>query len=181
MHALRSKVLQAINRWQNDPLVRPSQEEEKHRLFNAISTIPVIQAKADWAAKWMNDDSSFAERLVGFAAVEGILFSGSFCAIYWLKKRGMMPGLTFSNELIARDEGLHADFACLLYSMLEKPLPAAIVHDIVKGAVAVEKTFICDALSCDLIQEVRNRPNIDWQDQMHRGILRSLRNISDTP
>eukprot|EP00392_Amoebophrya_sp_AT5.2_P010861 g10928.t1 len=126
-------------------------EAEKQKLFNAITTIPVIAKKAEWAASWMNSELCFAMRLVAFACVEGVLFSGSFCAIYWLKKRGLMPGLTFSNELIARDEGLHADFACLLYGMLERKLPEKIVHDIVKGAVAVEEEFICDALSCDLI------------------------------
>merc|ERR1719387_3130633 len=99
----------------------------------------------------MNKDRSFYERLVGFACVEGILFSGSFCAIYWLKKRGLMPGLTFSNELISRDEGLHADFACLLYGMLKRRLPDDVVHQIIKGAVKAERSFICDALSCDLI------------------------------
>merc|ERR1712146_231148 len=98
-----------------------------------------------------NDDCSFAERILAFAAVEGILFSGSFCAIYWLKKRGLMPGLTFSNELISRDEGLHAEFACLLYSMLEHKLPEDVVHDLIRNAVAVERKFICAALSCDLI------------------------------
>merc|ERR1712048_1356679 len=92
-----------------------------------------------------------AERVVAFAAVEGILFSGSFCAIYWLKKRGLMPGLTFSNELISRDEGLHAEFACLLYSMLQNPLPDDIIHSMIRGAVDVERKFICEALSCDLI------------------------------
>jgi len=121
------------------------------RLFHAIETIPCITSKATWAAKWMNADLSFAERIVAFAAVEGILFSGSFCAIYWVKKRGMMPGLTFSNELIARDEGLHTDFACLMYSMLEKKLPESVIHEIVVGAVEIEKEFICEALSCDLI------------------------------
>jgi len=126
-------------------------EAEKMRLFNAIGTIPCVAKKAEWAASWMNGDLSFAERLVAFAAVEGILFSGSFCAIYWVKKRGLMPGLTFSNELIARDEGLHTDFACLLYSMLDKRLPQEIVHEIIKGAVEVEIEFICEALSCDLI------------------------------
>merc|ERR1711881_473428 len=126
-------------------------EAEKDKLFNAIETIPAVQQKAQWAAMWMNDDSCFAERLVAFAAVEGILFSGSFCAIYWLKKRGKMPGLTFSNELISRDEGLHSDFACLLYSMLQNRLPDSIVNDIIKGAVVAERRFICDALSCDLI------------------------------
>merc|ERR1712085_184926 len=99
----------------------------------------------------MNKENSFAERLVAFAAVEGILFSGSFCAIYWLKKRGLMPGLTFSNELISRDEGLHTEFACMLYRMLQHKLPDAVVHGIVRGAVAAERRFICDALSCDLI------------------------------
>jgi len=113
--------------------------------------MPAVKEKAQWAVQWMNEESSFAERIVAFAAVEGILFSGSFCAIYWLKKRGLMPGLTFSNELISRDEGLHAEFACLLYGMLENPLPEDVVHSIVKGAVDVEQQFICEALSCDLI------------------------------
>jgi len=124
---------------------------ERDSVFKAIHTMPAVQAKAQWAVQWMNDDNCFAERIVAFAAVEGILFSGSFCAIYWLKKRGVMPGLTFSNELISRDEGLHADFACLLYSMLENKLPDDIAHDIIDGAVQTEKEFICDALSCDLI------------------------------
>jgi len=121
------------------------------KIFNAIATMPAVNEKAQWAIQWMNKDNSFAERLVAFAAVEGVLFSGSFCAIYWLKKRGLMPGLTFSNELISRDEGLHAEFACLLYSMLENKLPEDVVHDMIRGAVAVERKFICEALSCDLI------------------------------
>jgi len=125
--------------------------EEKEKLFNAIETMPPVQEKARWAVQWMGGESSFAERLVAFACVEGILFSGSFCAIYWLKKRGLMPGLTFSNELISRDEGLHTEFACLIYSMLKHPLPDDIVHDIVRGAVDAERQFICEALSCDLI------------------------------
>merc|ERR1712222_197138 len=124
---------------------------EKEAMFDAIHTMPAVQVKAEWAAQWMNKRSSFAERLVAFAAVEGVLFSGSFCAIYWLKKRGLMPGLTFSNELISRDEGLHAEFACLLYGMMENKLPEDVVHDIIRGAVAVERKFICEALSCDLI------------------------------
>jgi ribonucleoside-diphosphate reductase subunit M2 len=124
---------------------------EKADVFNAISTMPAVRDKAQWAINWMNRESSFAERVVAFAAVEGVLFSGSFCAIYWLKKRGLMPGLTFSNELISRDEGLHAEFACLLYSMLQHKLPEDVVHDIVRGAVEVERRFICEALSCDLI------------------------------
>merc|ERR1711957_806793 len=124
---------------------------EKDRLFDAINTMPAVQEKASWAVQWMNGENSFAERIVAFAAVEGILFSGSFCAIYWLKKRGLMPGLTFSNELISRDEGLHAEFACMLYCMLQNQLPDDVVHDMIRGAVDVERRFICEALSCDLI------------------------------
>jgi len=124
---------------------------EKEEVFNAIETMPPVKEKAAWAIQWMNDQNSFAERIVAFAAVEGVLFSGSFCAIYWLKKRGLMPGLTFSNELISRDEGLHAEFACMLYGMLQNPLPEDIVHSIIRGAVDVERRFICEALSCDLI------------------------------
>merc|ERR1712151_252140 len=125
--------------------------EEKDKVFDAIHTMPAVEEKAQWAVQWMNDESSFAERVVAFACVEGILFSGSFCAIYWLKKRGLMPGLTFSNELISRDEGLHAEFACMLYSMLQHQLPEDVVHNIIRGAVEVERKFICEALSCDLI------------------------------
>merc|ERR1712232_1097992 len=125
--------------------------EEKDRVFDAIHTMPAVEEKARWALQWMNEESCFAERVVAFACVEGILFSGSFCAIYWLKKRGLMPGLTFSNELISRDEGLHADFACLVYGMLQNKLPDDVVHDIVRGAVTAEREFICDALPCDLI------------------------------
>jgi ribonucleoside-diphosphate reductase subunit M2 len=124
---------------------------EKEHLFDAIHTIPAVQEKANWAVQWMNGENSFAERIVAFACVEGIMFSGSFCAIYWLKKRGLMPGLTFSNELISRDEGLHAEFACLLYGMLQNRLPEDVVQSIVRGAVEAERRFICEALSCDLI------------------------------
>jgi ribonucleoside-diphosphate reductase subunit M2 len=124
---------------------------EKDKVFDAIVSMPAVAEKASWAMQWMNTDNSFAERLLAFAAVEGILFSGSFCAIYWLKKRGLMPGLTFSNELISRDEGLHAEFACLLYGMLQNQLPDDVVHTIIRGAVEVERKFICEALSCDLI------------------------------
>jgi ribonucleoside-diphosphate reductase subunit M2 len=124
---------------------------EKELIFNAIETMPAVRDKAQWAIQWMQKENSFAERVIAFAAVEGILFSGSFCAIYWLKKRGLMPGLTFSNELISRDEGLHAEFACLLYGMLQNKLPDEVVHDMIRGAVAVEREFICEALSCDLI------------------------------
>jgi len=124
---------------------------EKAKLFNAIETVPCIQKKANWALRWISESKSFAERLVAFAVVEGIFFSGSFCAIFWLKKRGLMPGLTFSNELISRDEGMHCDFACLLYSMLQNKLPEGVVHDIVKDAVAHEKEFVADALPVGLI------------------------------
>jgi ribonucleotide reductase beta subunit family protein with ferritin-like domain len=120
-------------------------------LFNAIETIPCVKKKADWALKWISNGASFAERLVAFAAVEGIFFSGSFCSIFWLKKRGLMPGLAFSNELISRDEGLHCDFACLLYTMLKHPLPEEIVHRIIREAVEYEKEFICEALPVALI------------------------------
>jgi len=123
----------------------------KNNLFKAIETIDCVKKKADWAIKWIGSDSSFAERLVAFACVEGIFFSGSFCAIFWLKKRGLMPGLTFSNELISRDEGLHCDFACLLYSLMNKKLDKSVVLEIVKEAVEIEKEFVCDSLPVGLI------------------------------
>ena len=126
-------------------------EDEKNNLFNAMNNIPCIQQKANWAVKWMNKDAPFVQRLVAFACVEGIHFSGSFCAIYWLKKRGLMPGLTYSNELISRDEGLHTDFACLLYRQAVNKLTNEQVHKIVTEAVKIEKNFICDALPCKLI------------------------------
>ncbi|KAA8548580.1 hypothetical protein F0562_000264 [Nyssa sinensis] len=125
--------------------------KEKHRLFNAIENIPCVAQKAKWALNWIRSSTSFAERLAAFACVEGIFFSGSFCAIFWLKKRGMMPGLTFSNELISRDEGLHCDFACVLYSLLRKQLPWQKVHYIVHQAVEIETQFVCEALPCALI------------------------------
>jgi len=125
---------------------------EKSRLFSAIETVPVIKKKADWALRWIGSDSTFAERLVAFACVEGIFFSGSFCAIFWLKKRGLMPGLTFSNELISRDEGLHTDFACLLYQNLEyTKLSSARILEVVTSAVSIEQEFVCDALPCNLV------------------------------
>jgi ribonucleoside-diphosphate reductase beta chain len=126
-------------------------QEEKNTLFNALETVPCVQKKGQWALNWINDKSSFAERLVAFAAVEGIFFSGSFCSIFWLKKRGLMPGLTFSNELISRDEGLHCDFACLLYSMLQEKLSESTIRSIITDAVAIEKEFIMDALPVSLI------------------------------
>ena len=125
---------------------------EKSKLFNALDNFPCIKKKADWALKWIDDpDSSFAIRLVAFAAVEGIFFSGSFCSIYWLKKRGLMPGLTFSNELIARDEGMHTDFAVLLFNKLVNKPDDTVIYDLIKDAVRIEKEFICEALSCKLI------------------------------
>ena len=127
-------------------------DDEKDKCFKAIENFPCIKKKADWAIKWINDKrSAFATRLVAFACVEGIFFSGSFCAIYWLKKRGLMPGLTFSNELISRDEGMHTDFAVLLYSKLQKKISKSRIYEIIKEAVEIEKEFICDALPCRLI------------------------------
>lgn len=126
---------------------------EKARLFSAISTIDCVRLKAEWALKWIESSRSFATRLVAFAAVEGIFFSGSFCAIFWLKKRALMPGLTFSNELISRDEGLHTDFACHLFAMLPKnarPSDAEVTA-LIAEAVDIEKKFICDALPVSLI------------------------------
>merc|ERR1711977_170106 len=126
-------------------------KDERMKLFHAIETIPAVAVKAQWAVDWMNPDRSFYERLVGFACVEGILFSGSFCAVYWLKKRGLMPGLTFSNELISRDEGLHTDFACLLYRKLIKKIPDEDVKKIIMSAVECEKMFVTESLPVGLI------------------------------
>ena len=128
------------------------EKEEKHKLFNAIENFPCIKKKSDWAQKWIHDNrSSFATRLVAFACVEGIFFSGAFCSIYWLKKRGLMPGLTFSNELISRDEALHCEFAVLLYNKLQKKVDKARIQEIIKEAVEIETEFICQALPCRLI------------------------------
>lgn len=127
-------------------------KEEKHKLFNAIENFPCIKKKSDWAQKWIHDNrSSFATRLVAFACVEGIFFSGAFCSIYWLKKRGLMPGLTFSNELISRDEALHCEFAVLLYSKLTKKVDRAKIQELIREAVEIETEFICQALPCKLI------------------------------
>eukprot|EP01018_Ginkgo_biloba_P018907 Gb_41675 [translate_table: standard] len=125
--------------------------KEKVHLFNAFETIPCVAKKAYWALRWIESSESFAERILAFACVEGIFFSGSFCSIFWLKKRGLMPGLTFSNELISRDEGLHCDFACLLYSLLNHKLSENRVREIVCDAVEIEREFVCDALPCDLV------------------------------
>jgi len=124
---------------------------EKKQLFEAIQTIPCIENKAKWAMKWFDRERPFGERLLAFACVEGIFFSGSFCAIFWLKKRGLLPGLCFSNELISRDEGLHLEFAIELFKMLKHKLSKVVVEEIVKDAVSIEKEFITDALPCSLI------------------------------
>jgi ribonucleoside-diphosphate reductase beta chain len=133
-----------IDTYINDP-------KEKDYLFNAIETMPCVTKKAEWALRWI-DNGTFAERIVAFAAVEGIFFSGSFCSIFWLKKRGLMPGLTFSNELISRDEGMHCDFACLIYNNhIVHKLAPGVVTGIIKDAVAIEKEFVSDSLPVNLI------------------------------
>lgn len=123
---------------------------EKDRLFHAVDTVPCVKKKADWALRWIAQ-GSFAERLVAFAAVEGIFFSGSFCSIFWLKKRGLMPGLSFANELISRDEGLHCDFACLLYKQLKHKLPQDMLKKLITDAVEIEREFVRDAIPVKLI------------------------------
>jgi len=137
-----------------DTYIRDS--AEKDRLFNAIETVPCVKKKAEWALRWISHSEespseSFGLRLVAFAAVEGIFFSGSFCAIFWLKKRGLMPGLTFSNELISRDEGLHCDFACLLFSMIRNKPSSAMVKKLIVDAVNCEKEFVAESLPVALI------------------------------
>jgi len=127
-------------------------DDEKDKYFNAINNFPCIKKKSDWAQKWIKDNrSSFATRLIAFACVEGIFFSGAFCSIFWMKKRGIMPGLTFSNELISRDEALHCEFAVLLYNKLVNKLKKSRVYEIIKEAVSIETEFICEALPCRLI------------------------------
>ncbi len=123
---------------------------ERNKLFNAVETVPCVGRKAEWALKWISN-GTFAERLVAFAAVEGIFFSGSFCSIFWLKKRGLMPGLGFSNELISRDEGMHCDFACMIYGQLVNKLTEQQVKDIITNAVVIEKEFVTDAIPVRLI------------------------------
>merc|ERR1719189_268300 len=132
-----------------DTLVRDN--AEKTSLFNAMHSMDCVKSKANWAIDWMSAEVAFCQRLVAFACVEGIFFSGSFCALFWLKKRGLMPGLTFSNELISRDEGLHTDFACLLYSKLIKKIPQKVVHEIIKSAVDCEQKFVSASLPVSLI------------------------------
>jgi ribonucleotide reductase beta subunit family protein with ferritin-like domain len=126
-------------------------KDEQMKYFRAIDEIPCVREKALWALKWINSVDDFATRLVAFACVEGIFFSGSFCAIYWIKKRGLLPGLTFSNELISRDEGLHTEFAVALYHTLANKLDNSTIHEIIQSAVEKETAFICDALPCSLI------------------------------
>lgn len=128
-----------------------SDPEEQKRLFNAMVGIPCVRKKASWAMRWTSSDATFAERLVAFATVEGVFFSGSFAAIFWLKRRGIMPGLTFSNELISRDEGLHCDFACALFRHIDNKPTEQCVHEIVKDAVSIETEFLTEALPVDLI------------------------------
>ncbi len=125
---------------------------EQAALFDAVARMPAVAEKAEWAARWTQDDSaSFGERIVAFAAVEGIFFSGAFAAIFWLKSKGLMPGLTFSNELISRDEGLHTDFACLMFSMLDAPPPPDRVREIIAASVAIEKRFLGESLPVGLL------------------------------
>lgn len=132
-----------------DQYVKDKEEQKKY--FRAIDEIPCIRKKAEWALKWIESAEDYATRLVGFACVEGIFFSGSFCAIYWVKKRGLLPGLTFSNELISRDEGLHTEFAVTLYHKLVNKLSVERIHEIIREAVEIESEFICSALPCSLI------------------------------
>jgi ribonucleotide reductase beta subunit family protein with ferritin-like domain len=143
IHSITYSLL--IDTYINDP-------KEKDHLFRAIETIPCVQQKANWAIKWIESEkASFATRLVAFGAVEGIFFSGSFCSIFWLRERGLMPGLTFSNELISRDEGLHTNFCCLLYSMLNNKLSQQDIHELIGEAVEIEKNFITESLPCRLV------------------------------
>ena len=125
--------------------------DEKHKLLNAITEYPCISKKAMWAKKWIESKASFAQRLIAFTIVEGVFFSGSFCSIFWIKKKNLMPGLCDSNELIARDEGMHTDFAILLYSMIENKITEKIVHQMFKESVIIEKEFICESLPCSLL------------------------------
>jgi len=132
-----------------DNIVRDN--DEKNKLFNAIAEYPCISKKAKWAQKWIESNAPFSQRLIAFAIVEGIFFSGSFCSIFWIKKKNLMPGLCDSNELIARDESLHCDFAILLYSMIKNKLDQEIIHEMFKEAVEIEKEFICESLPCSLL------------------------------
>jgi len=132
-----------------DNIIRDS--FEKNKLLNAIAEYPCINKKASWAQKWIESDAPFGQRLIAFAIVEGVFFSGSFCAIFWLKKKNLMPGLCDANELIARDEGMHTDFAVLLYSKIINRIDEEIIHNMFKEAVEIEKEFICESISCSMI------------------------------
>ncbi len=143
VHSLTYSLL--IDTYVRDP-------DEKHKILNSIQTIPCVSKKAQWAQHWIeNKEVSFATRLVGFAIVEGIFFSGSFCAIYWLKKRGLMPGLTFSNELISKDEGLHCEFATLLYSKIKNRISQSQINEMIDSAVKIEKEFVCESIPVHLL------------------------------
>jgi ribonucleoside-diphosphate reductase subunit M2 len=126
-------------------------DQDKSKMFRAIEEFPCIQKKAKWAYKWIDSRDSFAQRLIAFAIVEGVFFSGAFCAIFWLKKKNLMPGLCDSNELIARDEGMHTSFACLLYSMVNERLEESLVHEMFKDAYEIEREFICESLPCSML------------------------------
>ena len=126
-------------------------KEEKERILNGVETIPCVAKKAKWAFSWIESDAPFSQRLIAFAIMEGVFFSGSFCSIFWLKSRNLMPGLITSNELIARDEGMHTRFACLLYKYIENKLSESIVHQMFKEAVQIEIEFICESLPCRLL------------------------------
>ena len=146
MEAVHSETYSLlIDTYSRDPV-------EKNRLFNAVENFPAIQQKAQWAVDWINDkDSTFAQRLIAFAIVEGVFFSASFCAIFWLRERGLLPGLAFANQLISRDEGLHTEFACLLYSYIVNRVSEEKAHEMVKSAVDIEKSFITESIPCSMI------------------------------
>lgn len=146
MEAIHSEVYSLLI----DTYIRD--ENEKMKLFNAVENFPAIKMKADWAIKWIHDtESSFGQRLIAFAIVEGLFFSASFCAIFWLRDRGILPGLSFANQLIARDESMHTDFACLLYSKLHERVPEATVQAMIRDAVEIEKKFIIESIPCSMI------------------------------
>jgi len=154
-----------------DNIIKDS--NEKNKLFNAITEFPCIGKKALWANKWIESNATFAQRLIAFAIVEGIFFSGSFCSIFWIKKKNLMPGLCDSNELIARDEGMHCDFAILLYSMIENRISEETVHSMFKDAVSIEKEFICESLPCSLLG-MNNKLMSEYIEYVSDRLLDSL-------
>jgi ribonucleotide reductase beta subunit family protein with ferritin-like domain len=134
-----------IDTYEKDPV-------KQQQLFNAVDTFPAIREKAEWAIRWINDDEApFAQRLIAFAIVEGLFFSASFCAIFWLRERGLLPGLSFANQLISRDESLHTEFACMLYSKIKNRIPKEKVYEMIEDAVRIEKTFITESIPCNMI------------------------------